>query len=271
MSGMTSSFRKLIGTPKWSVTLPSGHSINKRFTNKASDKKIVYFPSCISRTMGQSSFSQENKNLYDVTVEVLQKAGFEIILPKELEELCCGMPFSSKGFNKQSEQKSTQLEKALIEASKNGEYPILCDTSPCTKKMHESFISDIKIYEPIEFCLDFVVNELEFTKIDEPITIHTTCSSRKMGLHEKFISLAKLCSNEVIVPSDVKCCGFAGDRGFNFPELNKSALSKLKEQTAGAKLAFSTSKTCEIGLSEESGLDYNSILYLVNRCTTSKF
>ena len=180
------------------------------------------------------------------------------------------MPYSSKGFNKQAEQKSTQLEKALIEASKNGEYPILCDTSPCTKKMHESFISDIKIYEPIEFCLDYVVNELEVTKIDEPITIHTTCSSRKMGLHEKFIKLAKICSHNVIVPADVKCCGFAGDRGFNFPELNKSALRSLKEQTAGAKLAFSTSKTCEIGLSEESGLDYNSILYLVNKCTSSK-
>lgn len=270
MGGMTNNFRKLIGTPKWSPTLPSGLSINKRFENKASDKKIVYFPSCISRTMGQSSFSQEEKSLYDTTIEILQKAGFEILLPKKLEELCCGMPFSSKGFTKQAEHKSIELEKALIDASNNGEYPIICDTSPCTKKMHESFISDIKIYEPIEFCLDYVVNELAFTKIDEPITIHTTCSSRKMGLHEKFINLAKLCANEVIVPSDVKCCGFAGDRGFNFPELNKSALSKLKEQTVGAKLAFSTSKTCEIGLSEESGLDYNSILYLVNRCTTSK-
>ena len=50
-----------------------------------------------------------------------------------------------------------------------------------------------------------------------------------------------------------------GDRGFNFPELNKSALRYLKEQTIGAKMAFSTSKTCEIGLSDESGLDYNSI------------
>ena len=270
MGGMTSGARNLIGTPKWSATLPSGTSINKKFSNKASNKKVVYFPSCISRTMGQSSFSQEDKNLYDTTIEILQKAGFEIILPRELEELCCGMPFSSKGFKKQAEQKSIELEKALIKASNDGEYPVLCDTSPCTKKMHESFISDIKIYEPIEFCMDYIVPELEFTKIDEAITIHSTCSSRKMGLHEKFIKLANLCSSEVIVPSDVKCCGFAGDRGFNFPELNKSALSSLKEQTKGAKLAFSTSKTCEIGLSEEAGLDYNSILYLVNRCTSTK-
>ena len=270
MSGVTGGFRNIIGTPKWSATLPSGTKINKKFANKASDKKVVYFPSCISRTMGQSSFSQEEVTLYDTTVEVLQKAGYEILLPGKLEDLCCGMPFSSKGFKKQAEQKSTELEKALLEVSNNGEYAILCDTSPCTKKMLESFISDIKVYEPIEFCLDKLVDELEFEKIDEEITIHTTCSSRKMGLHEKFIDLAKLCSNEVIVPSDVKCCGFAGDRGFSFPELNKSALSSLKEQTKNAKLAFSTSKTCEIGLSEEAQLDYNSILYLVNRCTKAK-
>ena len=88
-----------------------------------------------------------------------------------------------------------------------------------------------------------------------------------MGLHEKFSQLAHVCSNEVIVPTDVKCCGFAGDRGFNFPELNASALRNLKSSIPkNAKLAFSTSKTCEIGLSEHSGLDYNSILYLIHRC-----
>ena len=83
-----------------------------------------------------------------------------------------------------------------------------------------------------------------------------------MGLHEKFIELAKMCATNVIVPENVKCCGFAGDRGFNFPELNQSALRFLKDDVKEAKYAFSTSKTCEIGLSEHSGLDYNSIFYL---------
>ena len=133
-----------------------------------------------------------------------------------------------------------------------------------------TFSHKLSIYEPIEFALEFLTKDLEFTPIDEPITIHTTCSSRKMGLEDKFKKLANLCSTNVIVPADVKCCGFAGDRGFNFPELNDSALRYLKEQTNGAKMAFSTSKTCEIGLSDESGLDYNSIFYLVNKVTKSK-
>ncbi len=179
-----------------------------------------------------------------------------------MKDLCCGMPFSSKGFKTQADQKSSELEHALNEVSNFGEYPILCDTSPCTKKMIESFKGKLKVYEPIEFALEFLTHELEFKAINEPITIHTTCSSRKMGLDSKFKQLADLCSTEVIVPSDVKCCGFAGDRGFNFPELNESALRNLPSGVKNAKYAFSTSKTCEIGLSEYSGLDYNSIFFI---------
>ena len=93
---------------------------------------------------------------------------------------------------------------------------------------------------------------------------------RSIILSEEFKKLAQLCSTNVIVPADVKCCGFAGDRGFNFPELNDSALRYLKTQTNEAKMAFSTSKTCEIGLSEHSGLDYNSIFYLINKVTNAK-
>ncbi|MFV7789353.1 FAD-binding and (Fe-S)-binding domain-containing protein [Aliarcobacter lanthieri] len=257
-------------TPKWSVTMPKGINININFEQQQKDKKVVYFPSCLNRAMGLNSISKEEKELFYVTVELLQKAGYQIIFPNNLANLCCGMPFSSKGFNDTSNTKSSQLEEALLDASEFGEYPILCDTSPCTKKMIESFSHKLSIYEPIDFTLTFLTKHLEFIPIDEPITIHTTCSSRKMNLEEKFKEVAYLCSTNVIIPSDVKCCGFAGDRGFNFPELNDSALRYLKQQTNGAKMAFSTSKTCEIGLSSHSGLDYNSIFYLVNQVTKSK-
>ncbi len=136
--------------------------------------------------------------------------------------------------------------------------------------MMESFNSNLDLYEPIEFALEHLVDKLELEKIDEAITIHTTCSSRKMGLHEKFIKLANMCSSKVIVPSDVTCCGFAGDRGFSYPELNQSALRNLPKSVKDAKYAFSTSKTCEIGLSEYSGIDYNSIFYLINKCSKAK-
>ncbi|WP_321469406.1 FAD-binding and (Fe-S)-binding domain-containing protein [Halarcobacter sp.] len=272
MESITSTFRDWSNgkIPKWSPYLPKSININTNFEQQQLDKKVVYFPSCINRSMGRNAKTTVDEELFDITIKLLKKAGFQILFPNNLENLCCGMPFSSKGFKEQAQIKSDELEKELNEISNFGQYPVLCDTSPCTKKMIESFKSDIKLYEPIEFALDYLSPQLDFEKIDEAITIHTTCSSRKMGLHEKFIELANMCSTNVIVPDNVKCCGFAGDRGFNFPELNDSALRFLKDDTKNAKYAFSTSKTCEIGLSEHSNLDYNSIFYLIDKVTKAK-
>ncbi|NNF83625.1 MAG: hypothetical protein HKM29_00540, partial [Deltaproteobacteria bacterium] len=75
----------------------------------------------------------------------------------------------------------------------------------------------------------------------------------------------------VVVPDRVGCCGVAGDRIFFFPELNESALSELRDGLpAGCRSGYSSSRACEIGLSLQSGLPYQSIAYLVDRCTTRK-
>lgn len=63
-----------------------------------------------------------------------------------------------------------------------------------------------------------------------------------------------------------QCCGFAGDRGFVRPELNEHALRRLKASLpADCATGYSTSRTCEIGLSEQARFPYQSILYLVER------
>ena len=61
---------------------------------------------------------------------------------------------------------------------------------------------------------------------------------RKMGLADTIIALARLCSTKVIVPEEVGCCGFAGDRGFTYPELNAYALRKLRPQIEAAGIGI---------------------------------
>jgi len=79
-----------------------------------------------------------------------------------------------------------------------------------------------------------------------------------------------ICAKEVMIP-DANCCGFAGDRGFTFPELNKHGLSSLKSQLeVTVKNGYSTSRTCEIGLSLHTGISYKSIVYLVDRVSSPK-
>jgi len=110
-----------------------------------------------------------------------------------------------------------------------------------------------------------------FTPTDQTVALHVTCSMKKMGLDKKIISLAKMCSNNVVVPEEVGCCGFAGDKGFFNPEMNAYALRKLHPQIEkmGAKIGYSNSRTCEIGLSTNAGIPYVSIVYLVDQCTKS--
>ncbi len=49
------------------------------------------------------------------------------------------------------------------------------------------------------------------------------------------------CSAEVVTVDDVLCCGFAGDKGFNRPELNEHALRHLKAALpAGCTTGYST-------------------------------
>ena len=170
-----------------------------------------------------------------------------------------------------ADEMTDRLEIALIKASEGGRYPVVCDQSPCLHRMRKH-IKTLKLYEPSEFINKYLADRLEFTPTREHVAVHVTCSTRLMGVADEIINLARRCSTNVTVPPEVGCCGFAGDKGFNVPELNKWALRKLRpclEQnrvTAG----YSNSRTCEIGLTFNSGVSYKSIVYLVDEVTRPK-
>jgi D-lactate dehydrogenase len=238
--------------------------------NTSNGRKVVYFPSCINRAMGVSKEHRSEKQLSQTMVRLLNKAGFEVIYPQNLNSLCCGMAFSSKGYTEAGTKKSNELETALVKASENGKYPVLCDMSPCLYTMKDNMEPKLKLYEPVEFILDFVLPYLDITPVNEIITVFPVCSIKKMGLDGKLVELAQKCATSVVVP-DANCCGFAGDRGFSFPELNEHGLRNLKTQLSDdIKNGYSTSRTCEIGLSLHSGISYQSIVYLVDRVSRPK-
>lgn len=61
----------------------------------------------------------------------------------------------------------------------------------------------------------------------------------------------------------------AGDRGLRYPQLTASSLQHLKLPD-NIKDGYSTSRTCEISLSNHSGKHFRSVLYLVDEVTTPK-
>ena len=238
---------------------------------QTSDFKVVYFPSCINQTMGQSKQGGKIHDLVDEVIQLMAKAGYEVIFPEGMEKMCCGQIWESKGMLDIADRKSAELEAALWKASGEGKYPVLCAQSPCLHRM-KKVMKKMELYEPAEFIMKYLVPRLDFHPIDRPIALHITCSTRQMGVADDLIALAKMCSTKVFLPEGVGCCGFAGDRGFTFPELNKYGLRKLRPQIEKnhIEVGYSNSRTCEIGLETNTGIPYMSIVYLVNECTTPK-
>ena len=274
-----------MGLPLWTTAMPKKRRqpkpsdltqfiIEKSIPHKEqehSDLKVVYFPSCINQTMGQSKNGPMKHDLVDEVIQLMAKAGYEVIFPEGMEHMCCGQIWESKGMLDIADRKSAELEKALWKASEHGKYPVLCAQSPCLHRMRK-VMKKMKLYEPAEFIMTYLVDRLDFHPTDKHIALHLTCSTRQMGVDKDMIALAKLCSNNVYLPEGVGCCGFAGDRGFTFPEMNRYALRKLRPQIEknNIEVGYSNSRTCEIGLETNTGIPYMSIVYLVNTCTTPK-
>jgi D-lactate dehydrogenase len=276
-----------VGLPLWTPAMPkaynatggvaAGEVISKDNNSSESHArqtealKVVYFPSCLNQTMGTDKASGGMKPLAEEMVELLHKAGYEVIFPKDMDHLCCGTIWESKGLPKIAESKVKELENALWEASEHGKYPVVCDQSPCLHRMKQH-ITRIELYESAEFIWKFLRERLIFVKTDQPVALHLTCSTRLMKIDGVVRDLAMMCSGSVLVPEGVGCCGFAGDKGMTHPELNAYALRKLRGQIqeAGVKVGYSNSRTCEIGLQTNSGVPYRSIVYLVNSCTKSR-
>lgn len=259
-----------IGVPLWTAALPAPFSPRHLATTAPQERKVVYFPSCLNRVMGPGEEDgKKTEALADVFVRLCNKAGYQVIFPDDMENLCCGMIWESKGMPEIADAKTAELEAALLKAADGGRIPVVCDQSPCLHRMREH-IGSMKLFEPAEFILDYLAKYLRFTPTDTPVAVHITCSTRRMALADKIVKLASMCSTRVTVPAEVGCCGFAGDKGFTFPELNRWGLRKLRPaiEASGATEGYSNSRTCEIGLTSNSGIPYKSIVYLVDRCTS---
>lgn len=271
LSKTSGALRQLSGNrlPQWSPALPRA-AAPIHFTPPTSDNRprVVYLAACVSRAMGPSAGDQEQVPLIDKTRMLLEKAGYQVVFPENLDSLCCGQPFASKGYPEQADTKRRELVDALLAASRGGLDPIYCDTSPCTLRLvQDGLDSRLQLFDPVRFIRSHLLDRLEFTPQDKPVAVHVTCSTQHLGEAQGLIDIVKRCTREVVVPEGIHCCGFAGDKGFTTPELNAHSLRSLKDAVQICDEGVSTSRTCEIGLTQHGGIDYHGLVYLVDRVT----
>ncbi len=124
------------------------------------------------------------------------------------------------------------------------------------------------ILDAVEFAHDVLLPRLAVTVPARSAVVHPVCSLVKMGLAPKLAAVVAACADETIVPPDAGCCGFAGDRGFLFPELTASATRpEAAGVPAGAAGHWSSSRTCEIGLTRATGSTFRSFVFLLESGT----
>jgi D-lactate dehydrogenase len=271
MKGTLDGLRKASGgrLPKWSPALPRPVRFRPPPAVLEQADRVVYFPSCAARNMGPQRGADGVEALPVVAERLFRRAGFDVVYPAGLDGLCCGQPFESKGLAEAADFKSSELEAALRDASEGGRWPIVFDTSPCSYRMKKALAGRLTVQDSIEFVHDTVLERVSITPLPQTVAVHPVCSVRKMSGVDKLLAIAGRCSSGVATCDEVQCCGFAGERGFIRPELNEHALRHLKASLpAGCTGGYSSSRTCEIGLSEQAGFPYRSILYLVERCAT---
>lgn len=227
---------------------------------------VVYFPTCGARIFGPADSA--DRQLGDVVQELLIRAGYAPILPEGFDKLCCGQMLASKGMLEEAEDLSNTLEAALMKASDNGRIPVIMDASACSARMQKHLADRLKVYDFHEFAHDALLPRLMITRQAGPVALHVNCSVKRTGADGKLRALLKACVKEVIEPSSTSCCGFGGDRGFAVPELNQHALRHIHEELpANCACGVSTNRTCEIGLTAETGRTYRSVAYLLEACS----
>ncbi len=233
--------------------------------------RVVYFVSCVNRTIGEGT---HKVSLVEHILSLFKKAGWQAVFPTTLQQLCCGQPFDSTNATNAADLSINRLNLALLEASCDGVLPIYLDNSPCALRIIEAqkqgrIAPHLKLFDAATFLQTHIVPHLNFHKKYSELALHTPCSASKMGLTETLAQLAALCSENVLQP-DIACCGFAGNKGFNLPELNANGLKQLKSQlTTTCQHGVSMSRTCQIGLTTHAGFEYQSIEALLNECSVA--
>lgn len=279
MTKATRLLRKVVPSfPLWSPQLTGSPSprLNDIADMNASTK-VVYFASCISRVMGDKA--NPEKGIRERFISISHKAGVGVILAGENEKYCCGQIYGSKGFTAAYAHMVNATVSELWTYTNGGTYPVVLDITSCTYTLltcrpalseeNQARFDKMQIMDSIDYLHDYILPRAGVVKRKNHIALHPVCSAYKIaGLDDKFKKVAEFFSHKVTVPTFAGCCGMAGDRGFLFPELTRSAtaMEAMDLRDKNVDGCYSSSKTCEIAMSDNTDKNYQSILNLADEC-----
>jgi len=276
MTRLTGGIRRIMPSfPLWTSQLTGPVRVR---ANHAAAPGVVYFPTCITRMMGRDK--EKTDSIADVLLRLAGRAKMELLIPAGLSGSCCGQAFSSKGFVPAYRHTVNRTIEKLWEWTSGGKIPVVIDISSCSQSLHtcrpyltaenQARFDSLTILDSLEFAVDILLPRLSIKKMPGKAVFHPVCSLHKMGAYKKLEALAVQTVENPVIPFSAGCCGMAGDRGFYYPGLTASACREEGAEAAAQAATgyYSTGKTCEMALSETSGANYRSILYLLDEVSS---
>jgi len=223
--------------------------------------QIVYFPACASRMFGAPKTDLDLLPVTDAMLALLTRAGFDPVLPGNLNGQCCGQPFQSKGFPQEAQKIGGKLHTALRAANPDEALPMVTDMSTCSLHLKHD---GLPVADSAEFLLEQVLPHLEITNPLPVVAVHHNCSAQRMNEQATTEALTRACASEIAVLSSVTCCGYAGDKGMYQPQLNAHALRFAhKDVPEHCQIGVSTVTTCATGLSDHLGIPFVALASLL--------
>jgi D-lactate dehydrogenase len=253
---------RLAKLPGWSPGLPRAADAKLPQTQRAG-AAAVYVPACINRIFGVSR-KADQLGLPAALVALSERAGKPVWIPEDVAGTCCATPWSSKGYADGAAAMTEHMATALKRWSGDGELPVVIDATSC---VHGLAVDGVTILDPVVWAHDHLLAGLTVTRRIGSVAVHPTCSSRHLGSAGALTALAAACADSVVVPHSATCCGMAGDRGLQHPELVTAALhdEAAEVAAAGCEAHVSANRTCEIALEQETGQPYESVVQLLER------
>ncbi|WP_190814061.1 FAD-binding and (Fe-S)-binding domain-containing protein [Saccharopolyspora pogona] len=256
--------RTVLGTevvPRWAPDLPAGGQRRARPT--VEDADALYLPACVGSMFGAVGDGVQ------VSLERLcERVGLRLAVPEEIDSLCCGTPWSSKGFSRGYDEMRTRVLRVVRRA---GHFRVISDATSCTegftKLLHD--IPGVQVQDAVAFVAEKVLDLLPAHHKIPSLVLHPTCSSAQLGVDDALIQIARSVAEDVHVPVDWGCCAFAGDRGMLHPELTAAATTPEAREVKnlGGAAHASCNRTCELGMTRATGHPYQHILELLDAVT----
>ena len=259
--------------PLYSPDLPRGG--RRRVPHADALAEVVFMPACIGTMFGPVG---DGEGVTAAMLTLLERANVRVVVPDGVEAMCCGTPWKSKGHLRGYQRMSDVVLPTLLELSRGGEIPIVCDASSCTEgleTMREAALREggrfesLRFVDSIEFVHDRVLPHLKLSSPVGSLALHPTCSTTQLGINAKLSAIANAIAREVVEPIDWGCCAFAGDRGLLHPELTQAATEPEAREIGQREFDSyaSTNRTCELGMTRATGHEYSHLLEILERAT----